>query len=90
MSEPRASRPAPDWLGGEELLPWTWAEENLAAERNYVADPNRNTESLRRAGELYEAKYEYSADFLNFIVRPRIVYGWRSEDVKTATKWTFA
>ncbi|MEX0875444.1 MAG: pyridoxamine 5'-phosphate oxidase family protein [Actinomycetota bacterium] len=35
MSEPRASRPTPDWLGGEELLPWTWAEENLAAERNY-------------------------------------------------------
>ena len=167
MNEPRAERPsAPDWLGGDELLPWSWAEEQLTKERNYwlssvrrdgspqarplwgvyldgllflsvghaglqrstderddgrlevtvhvdsavdvvivegsiervagdygsrrfrVVDPP-NAETMRRAGELYEAKYDYSADFINFVVRPRIVYGWRAEDVKTATKWIF-
>lgn len=167
MSEPRASRPTPDWLGGAESLPWAWAEERLTAERNFwvvtvredgfpqarplwgvwldgwlyvsvghaglqrahqradgrfdvtihvdsavdvviiegtieriagrgradrigVTDPFRDADAQRRAGELYEAKYDYSADFINFAVRPRLVYGWRAEDVKTATKWTFA
>ena len=167
MSEPRASRPtAPDWLGGESLLPWSWADEHLAKERNYwlvsvrrngfpqarplwgvwsdgllylsvghaglqraeepeegrldvsvhvdsavdvvivegtierVADEygggrfkipgGVDDEALHRAGELYKAKYDYSADFVNFVVRPRVVYGWRAEDVRTATKWTFA
>ena len=149
MSEPRASRPtAPDWLGGDDLLPWSWAVERLTEERNYwlvsartdgfpqarplwgvwlddllylsvghaglqradekpgvtihvdsavdvviiegtVVRVGRKTAAIRRAGELYEAKYEYSADFVNFVGTPRIVYGWRAEDVKTATKWTF-
>jgi len=165
MSEPRVSRPTPDWLGGEESLPWSWAEEHLVTERNYwlvsvrrngfpqarplwgvwsdgllylsvgraglhradepeegrldvtahvdsavdvvivegtierVADEygggrfkipgGVDDEALRRAGERYKAKYDYSADFVNFVVRPRVVYGWRAEDVKTATKWTF-
>jgi hypothetical protein len=49
----------------------------------------KNDASVRRAGEAYAAKYEYSADFVNFVMRPRIAYGWRAEDVKTATRWTF-
>lgn len=161
MTEPRASRPkAPDWLGGDELLPWSWAEKCLTDERNYwlvsvredgfpqarplwgvwddgllylsvghagmqrakeqeqvtvhvdsavdvvilegtisratanygkrfkISDPP-HADALRRAGELYEKKYEYSADFINFVVRPHVVYGWKAEDVKTATKWEF-
>ncbi len=151
MSEPRAERPtAPDWLGGDELLPWTWAEEHLTNERNYwlssvrrdgfpqarplwgvwvdgalylsvghaglqraasregdvtvhvdsavdvvilegrVERATKDDETLRRAGEAYAAKYGYSADFVNFVMRPRVAYGWRAEDVKTATRWTFA
>jgi hypothetical protein len=51
------------------------------------------------AGADYVAKYgsapgaeslDLDPSLLNFLVRPRIVYGWRSEDVKTATRWTFA
>lgn len=164
MREPQAARPsAPDWLGGEELLPWSWAVERLTEERNYwlvsvrqdgfpqarplwgvwtdgllflsvghaglqraapgtldvtihvdsavdvvilegtiarvapkygsgrivTVDPPLGAGVLQRAGELYHAKYDYSADFVNFVVTPRIVYGWRAEDVKTATKWAF-
>ena len=151
MREPRAERPrAPDWLGGDELLPWKWAEEHLTNERNYwlssvrrdgfpqarplwgvwfdgalylsvghaglqrTASPEsdvtvhvdsavdvvilegtiertkRDDEAVRLAGEAYQAKYDYSADFVNFVMRPRVAYGWKAEDVKTATKWTFA
>lgn len=60
----------------------------LYARRFKVTDPPP-ADALRKAGELYEKKYEYSGDFVNFVVRARIVYGWKSEDVKTATKWTF-
>jgi hypothetical protein len=43
-----------------------------------------------RAAELYKAKYnEDTPDVVNFAVVPRIVYGWKDEDIKTATKWTF-
>jgi hypothetical protein len=175
MSEPVASRPTPDWLGGSGLLPWSWAVERLAAERNYwivtsrrdgfpqarpvwgvwrdeglylsvghgglqrtaargtpampvtvhvdsavdvvilegVIDrvgTNQYEPSVRAtlevdqsvhadAGRAYVAKYSsgpgaeslsLDASLLNFLVRPRLVYGWRDEDVKTATKWTFA
>jgi hypothetical protein len=146
---PRASRPtAPDWLGGDELLPWSWAVEQLTKERNYwLASVRRDgfpqarplwgvwldnrlylsvghagmqramkqdevsvhvdsavdvviiegtiekvggkTKDVKEAGELYEKKYEYSADFVNFVVRPKVVYGWKAENVGTATKWTF-
>ena len=166
MSEPRASRPtAPDWVGGDELLPWSWAVGRLTDERNYWLSSVRrdgfpqarplwgvwhedvlflsvghaglqradrpgaggrpvtahvdsavdvviiegmihrvagtygpaDTEVvakigdavLARAGELYKAKYDYDAEFVNFALLPRVVYGWRDEDVKTATKWTF-
>jgi len=39
----------------------------------------------------YNRKYDWdlTAGMLNFVVRPRVVYGWRDEDVKTATRWTF-
>lgn len=165
---PEARRPSsPDWVGGDETLPWSWAVETLTAERNYwlvsiredsfpqtrplwgvwlddllfmsvghaglqraqqrddgrfavsihvdsakevvivegaaeriagrygaerrkVLKPFADDELKRRAGELYEAKYDSSADFINFLVRPEVVYGWTAEDVKTATKWTFA
>lgn len=151
MSEPSASRPdSPDWLGGDDLLPWSWAEERLTEERNYwlisvrrdgfpqarplwgvwldgalylsvghaglqrASSPESDVtvhvdsavdvvilegtveritdsdDTVRRAGEAYQAKYDYSADFVNFVVRPRIAYGWKAEDVKTATRWTFA
>jgi hypothetical protein len=45
----------------------------------------------RRAVTVYNEKYAYGleADWLNFVVHPRFVYGWRDEDVKTSTKWTF-
>lgn len=148
MSEPQASRPsAPDWLGGDELLTWSWAVERLTEERNYwlvsirrdgfpqarplwgvwlddslylsvghagmqraresdvtvhidsavdvvilegaIERIARKTTAVGRAGEVYEAKYDYSADFINVVVRPHVVYGWRAEDVKTATKWIF-
>lgn len=150
MSDPRASRPtAPDWLGGDDLLPWSWAVEQLTKERNYwltsvrrdgfpqarplwgvwhddrlylsvghagmqrarkdttdvtvhvdsavdvvIVEGNlnhvgRTTAAVKHAGELYEAKYDYEADFVNCVVTPQVVYGWRSEDVRTATKWTF-
>ncbi len=166
MSEPAASRPtAPDWVGGDDLLPWSWAVGRLTDERNYWLSSVRRDgfpqarplwgvwhedrlflsvghaglqradisgdaglpvtahvdsavdvvivegtihrvagkygpadaevlssmggEVLERAGELYKAKYDYDADFVNFVVQPRVVYGWRDEDVKTATKWTF-
>lgn len=167
MPEPQASRPsAPDWLGGDEQLPWSWAVQTLNDERNYwlvsirddgfpqarplwgvwlddllflsvghaglqraqqredgrfdisvhvdsardvvivegtieriagrygseqrkVIKPFRNADLKKRAGELYEKKYDYSADYINFLVRPQVVYGWRDEKVATATKWTF-
>ncbi|MGH2758488.1 MAG: pyridoxamine 5'-phosphate oxidase family protein, partial [Actinomycetota bacterium] len=47
-------------------------------------------DAARRAGEAYAAKYDYSSDYVNFVMRPRIAYGWRAEDVKTGTKWIFA
>lgn len=163
-NEPVASRPQPDWLGGKDLLPWSWAVERLTAERNYwivtgrrdgfpqarplwgvwmgdalyitvghagvqraADDPRvtvhvdsavdvvivegtyeRATElsgpatptrampgisqaTLDSALEIFNRKYTWNleAGWLNFLVRPRLVYGWRDEDVKTATKWTF-
>lgn len=165
--EPVASRPTPDWLGGKELLPWSWAVEHLTAERNYwvvtvrrdgfpqarpvwgvwdghglflsvghgglqrtarqpampitvhtdsavdvvilegIVDrvaPHRSgqTQELtfeidavtrREVVERYNQKYawdfEPDGDDLNFLVRPTRAYGWRDEDVKTGTKWTF-
>ena len=171
MKEPKASRPtAPDWLGGDDLLPWTWAVEHLDAERNYwIVSVRRDGfpqarpvwgswddtkgvlylsvghGGLQRAGgqrpdgrrdvqvhidsavdvvilegtiervagkpragqhavtkpipsaskrivERYNAKYDWdaTASLLNFAMRPRVVYGWADEDVKTATRWTFA
>jgi hypothetical protein len=56
-------------------------------------------EARNAAGDAYIAKYsagpgaeslDLSPSLLNFLVRPRTVFGWRDEDVKTATKWTFA
>ena len=172
MSEPKASRPtAPDWLGGGELIPWTWAVERMDAERNYwivsvrkdgrpqarpvwgqwdddlgvlylsvghgglqraseqrpdgrrdvqvhvdsavdVVIPSKGRSSAcpgsrgtvrstvtdpiesasKRIVERYNAKYDWdaTASLLNFAMRPRVAYGWSDEDVKTATKWTFA
>lgn len=151
MAEPRASRPTPDWLGGDDLLPWSWAVERLEAERNYWlasvrhdgrpqarpvwgvwsddvlllsighggvqrargepdgtievsvnVDSARDVVIVEGAAEryadaspevvaVYNRKYDWdlTPDMLNFIVRPRVVYGWRDEDVKTATRWTF-
>jgi hypothetical protein len=56
-------------------------------------------EARNAAGGAYIAKYsagpgaealDLNPSLLNFLVRPRTVFGWRDEDVKTATKWTFA
>jgi hypothetical protein len=64
----------------------------------YVAGGSRieatlplDDELLTEANRLYDSKYHYGpgSNWVNFLVRPRIVYGWRSEDVKTATRWTF-
>jgi len=41
------------------------------------------------ASATYEEKYGMSGDFLNFVVSPRVAWGWRDGDVNTATKWTF-
>jgi hypothetical protein len=55
-------------------------------------------ETRDAAAAAYIAKYsagpgaeslDLNPSLLNFLVRPRVVYGWRGEDVKTATKWTF-
>ena len=44
-----------------------------------------------RAAELYKVKYDEDIPgVVNFAVVLQIVYGWRDDDVKTATKWTFA
>ena len=55
------------------------------AERSVASD------GRRRAVAVYNEKYDYGLDesWLNFVVRPHVVYGWRDEDVKTSTKWTF-
>lgn len=161
MADPVASRPgAPDWLGGDEQLPWSWAVERLDRERNYwIVSVRRDGHpqarpvwgswddgtlylsighgGLQRATppdddgrrdiqvhvdsavdvvilegtiervskakggiepasgsvvERYNEKYDWDAtpSLLNFAVRPRVAYGWANEDVKTATKWTFA
>lgn len=156
--EPRAERPSsPDWLGGAELLPWSWAVAQLERERNYWVstvrvdgrpqarpvwgvwmldvlflsighgglqrargrpdgrvDVSVNVDSARdvviieghaertsaagtsqdrieAAIAIYNDKYAWDLrpDMLNFVVRPDLVYGWRDEDVKTATRWTF-
>ena len=41
---------------------------------------------------VYNPKYEMDsdADFVNFVVRPRVAWGWSNGDVDTATKWTFS
>ena len=151
MTEPRASRPSPDWLGGEGLLDWEWAVARLVEERNYwivsvrkngmpqarpvwgvwsdetlylsvghgglqramqspkgpwdvsvhvdsavdvviiegIAERVATDDPERRAA--YNTKYDWDLwkGGLNFVVHPRLVYGWKAEDVKTATKWTF-
>ena len=79
----RRQRAEPGDEGGAERVT---AEHG--SRRFKVVDPP-DADTMRRAGELYAAKYDYSADFINFVVRPRIAYGWRAENVKTATKWTF-
>jgi hypothetical protein len=54
-----------------------------------VVDRKLDRAALTRAGELYEKKYPYSGDYVNFMVVPKTAYGWRSEDIGTATRWTF-
>lgn len=33
--DPIASAPSPDWMAGEEQLPWSWALDRLGREKNY-------------------------------------------------------
>jgi hypothetical protein len=152
--EPKTSRPTPDWLGGEDFLPWSWAVERIVAERNYwivsvrkdgrpqarpvwgvwfddklylsighgglqraaggpkgpfdvsvhvdsavdvviiegtAARVTKAKDPGKKAYDAYNAKYDWDmwAGGLNFVVRPRVAYGWKAEDVKTATKWAF-
>ncbi len=56
-----------------------------------VAERIEDPEVKRVASAVYNPKYEMDdgADFLNFSVVPRVVWGWRDADVNTATKWTF-
>ena len=43
-----------------------------------------------RAAELYKVKYDEDIPgVVNFAVVPHVAYGWRDEDVKTATRWRF-
>lgn len=49
---------------------------------------------LRSSVERYNKKYNWNFDLdgggLNFLVRPRIVYGWRTDvEVEGSTKWTW-
>ncbi len=38
----------------------------------------------------YTQKYEMDGgEWINFVVSPRVAWGWRDGDVGTATKWTF-
>lgn len=41
-----------------------------------------------RVNDAYNAKYGYDdASFVNFVVRPSVVFAWRDEDVRTATRF---
>lgn len=35
MDEPRATALTPDWMGRGDRLPWSWALDRIAAEKNY-------------------------------------------------------
>jgi hypothetical protein len=56
-----------------------------------TAERTNDGERRVRAVAVYNEKYGYGLedDWLNYLVRPLVVYGWRDEDVKTSTKWTF-
>jgi len=56
-----------------------------------VAARVHDPEVKRNATAAYAKKYamDGDADWLNFVVTPRVAWGWRDADVDTATKWTF-
>ncbi len=148
---PKASRPSPDWLGGDTLLEWSWAVEQIAANRNYWVSTVRSDgrpqarpvwgvwfedvlyltvghggfqrakktpdghfdvqvsldsavdvvmiegtavripSASQAACDAFNIKYEWDLkpDWINFRIQPRVAYGWKDEDVKTATRWVF-
>lgn len=56
-----------------------------------MAELIEDRELSRRAAEVFNPKYEMAsdADFVNYVIHPRIAWGWSDGDVDTATKWTF-
>jgi hypothetical protein len=48
--------------------------------------PKSHADASRSA---YAAKYGESGDFLNWVISPRVAWGWKDGDVNTATKWSF-
>jgi hypothetical protein len=109
MSEPLASRPTPGWLGGKELLPWSWAAERLEAERHYwvvkvrkdgmpqgrpvggvwlgeVLGLSIGHGGVQRAVQRIDGCFDVTVHTDSAV---DVVIGWREEDVKTATRWTF-
>jgi hypothetical protein len=58
-------------------------------EATYQVDPEETREATVRFNAKYSWNLEPDQNMLNFLVRPRVVYGWQAEDVKTATRWTF-
>jgi hypothetical protein len=59
------------------------------ADRLAVADPVTDFDA-KHAAALYKAKYDEDIpDVVNFVIRPRVAYGWRGSNTRSATKWTF-
>ena len=161
--DPVASAPSPEWMAGEEQLPWSWAVDRLTRERNYwlttarrdgfpqarpvwgvwsdvglllsvghgglqrtsrqpampvtahtddaievvivegvidrvagrgardLVDASIKQDAVGRYNAKYSWDFDVNGDGLNFLVRPFLVYGWRSTPsrVEGGTRWRF-
>lgn len=69
----------------DRIAPYNGEQRTLAT--TLELDPDLLADAARR----YGLKYGYPPDnkLLNFIIRPQVIYGWKDEDVKTATRWRF-
>lgn len=73
----------------DRIVPFSSGEETV--QPTLEVDPAARRAALKRYNAKYDWNFDVDGDGLNFLMRPRVVYGWHApREVEAATRWTLS